>query len=229
MLAFALPQEGVPLALTARALAHELLPGDPRRLHHVAGAARVATFVAHRLKLKSADAVIAAAWLHDIGYSTDLVESGFHPLDGARYLRANGWPDGTVSLVAHHSHSRITAPFYGVADELSAIPEPPRLDGDILAFADVASGADGNGATIDRRLADQRGRHRSDTRIPDEARERRYRALSASAQAVMQALLDRHDRQSPHEAIGSGRRQTVLRTAAEDSSRSPRRDVPRSR
>lgn len=194
MLAFALPQEGIPLALTARALAHELLPDDPRRLHHVAGAARVATYVVHRLRLKTADAVIAAAWLHDIGYSADLIESGFHPLDGARYLRANGWPEGTVSLVAHHSHSRITAPFFGAAEELAGIPEPPALDGDILAFADIAAGVDGNGATIDRRLADQRERLRSNGLIPDEAHERRYRALSASAQAVMRALLARQAR-----------------------------------
>jgi hypothetical protein len=32
---------------------------------------------------------VAAAWLHDIGYAPAIAESGtgFHPLDGARYLR----------------------------------------------------------------------------------------------------------------------------------------------
>ena len=34
-----------------------------------------------------ADLLEAAAWLHDIGYAPSLVATGFHPLDGARYLR----------------------------------------------------------------------------------------------------------------------------------------------
>ena len=29
----------------------------------------------------------AAAWLHDIGYAPAVDDTGFHPLDGARYLR----------------------------------------------------------------------------------------------------------------------------------------------
>src|SRR5712691_3944912 len=37
-----------------------------------------------------ADQLEAAAWLHDIGYSPELAVTGFHPLDGARFLRAEG-------------------------------------------------------------------------------------------------------------------------------------------
>lgn len=194
MLAIALPQEGIPLAVTARALAHELLVSEPLRLHHVAGAARVATHVVHRLQLTSSDTVIAAAWLHDIGYATPLVTSGFHPLDGACYLHERGWPERTVSLVAHHSHSRLTAPFYGVADELSRLPVPPALDSDIVTFADLAAGVDGNGSTIEQHLADQRARHTSGSPVPFDAREKRFAALSASAQRVMKALLEREAR-----------------------------------
>ena len=41
-------------------------------------------------KLSLTDDLVAAAWLHDIGYAPELVETGFHPLDGARYLRREG-------------------------------------------------------------------------------------------------------------------------------------------
>jgi HD superfamily phosphodiesterase len=30
--------------------------------------------------------VVTAAWLHDIGLAPDLRDTGFHPLDGARFL-----------------------------------------------------------------------------------------------------------------------------------------------
>jgi hypothetical protein len=35
---------------------------------------------------KDGDLLVSAALLHDIGYAPDLAMTGFHPLDGARYL-----------------------------------------------------------------------------------------------------------------------------------------------
>jgi HD superfamily phosphodiesterase len=45
---------------------------------------------------QEAELLEAAAVLHAIGYSPDLAKTGFHPLDGARYLRdiatlTSGW------------------------------------------------------------------------------------------------------------------------------------------
>jgi HD superfamily phosphodiesterase len=34
--------------------------------------------------------LVAAAWLHDVGYSPRLHQTGFHPIDGARWLRSQG-------------------------------------------------------------------------------------------------------------------------------------------
>ncbi|MER6000845.1 HD domain-containing protein [Nonomuraea angiospora] len=51
-----------------------------------------------------ADILTAFAYLHDIRYAPDLVSTGFHPLDGARYLRDVHQADETLCrLVAHHS------------------------------------------------------------------------------------------------------------------------------
>lgn len=50
-----------------------------------------------------------AGVLHDLGYSSELVDVGFHPIDGARFLRSDGWDESIVNLVAHHSCAVIEA------------------------------------------------------------------------------------------------------------------------
>ena len=55
------------------------------------GVAGKAERVAVSLALSS-EVLVAAAWLHDIGYAPDIVATGFHPLDGARYLAGLGAP-----------------------------------------------------------------------------------------------------------------------------------------
>jgi HD superfamily phosphodiesterase len=78
----------------------------PRRWRHVRSVARRARWVAKQLALSDD---LEAAWLHDIGYAPDLVETGFHPLDGARYLRRTGLDGQVVSLVAYHSCAQVEA------------------------------------------------------------------------------------------------------------------------
>ena len=58
----------------------------PRRWAHVQGVARQAEHAASRLGCRDG-VLVAAAWLHDIGYAPGVKDTGFHPLDGARYLR----------------------------------------------------------------------------------------------------------------------------------------------
>ncbi|WP_349497869.1 HD domain-containing protein [Actinoallomurus iriomotensis] len=67
----------------ARDLARQLLERPlPRRWAHTQGVAGRAESLAGE-----ADLLAAAAWLHDIGYSPEVVDTGFHPLDGARRVR----------------------------------------------------------------------------------------------------------------------------------------------
>ena len=58
----------------------------PRRWKHSLGVADRARTIAPTLGA-DAELLEAAAVLHDIGYAPDLAKTGFHPLDGARYLR----------------------------------------------------------------------------------------------------------------------------------------------
>ena len=136
----------------AQALLQEPLP---RRWAHVRGVAARARSLAHFLGA-DADLVEAAAWLHDIGYAPGLAATGFHPLDGARYLRDTQHADALLGrLVAHHSCALIEADERGLADVLSREFEPPPdVLGSALTFCDMTTGPDGELVPVERRLAE---------------------------------------------------------------------------
>ncbi|MFD6150892.1 HD domain-containing protein [Streptomyces sp. NPDC060243] len=82
----------------------------PRRWAHVQGVARRARELRPILSESDADLLESAAFLHDIGYAPKLVDTGFHPLDGARFLRRQEHADErVVNLVAHHSCALLEA------------------------------------------------------------------------------------------------------------------------
>jgi HD superfamily phosphodiesterase len=93
----------------AAELAARILEENPERLHHSAAVASRARVLAITVAPSAVGTLVAAAWLHDIGYGSRALQSGFHPLDGALFLRGEGWPEGVCALVAHHSGSRFVA------------------------------------------------------------------------------------------------------------------------
>ncbi|MDY6997582.1 MAG: hypothetical protein SW019_13345, partial [Actinomycetota bacterium] len=109
------------------------------------------------------DALVAAAWLHDIGYLPELGSTGFHPLDGARYLRATDWPDPVCELVAHHSGSRYVARVRELDAELAAFVFTEDTASDVLTTADNTAMQDGTFIAVTARLADKRRRHPPDS------------------------------------------------------------------
>jgi hypothetical protein len=124
-----------------RRLAGERLGGLGARWKHVLAVGRMADALVGDGHL-SVD-VGCAAWLHDIGYSPPLAVTRFHPLDGARFLRAEGATKAVVALVAYHSGAMIEAEERGLAGELSAFLLPPELDLDALTLLDMSTGPDG--------------------------------------------------------------------------------------
>jgi HD superfamily phosphodiesterase len=105
-------------AAEARALARQHLdPALPGRWRHVQGVGARGAEIAVRLGLAD-DVLACAAWLHDIGYGPDLADTGFHPLDGARFLRRIGAGDCLARLVAHHSCAVYEARVRGLDREL---------------------------------------------------------------------------------------------------------------
>ncbi len=136
----------------------------PRRWRHVRSVARRARWVAKQLALS--EDLVVAAWLHDIGYAPDLTQTGFHPLDGARYLRHAGLDGQVVSLVAYHSCAQIEADVRGLGGELASefSPADSTLT-DALLYCDMTTGPDGDYVRPADRLVEIRGRYGPDHEV----------------------------------------------------------------
>lgn len=132
----------------------------PRRWAHTQGVARKARSLAPILG-DDADLLEAAAWLHDIGYSPQIAATGFHPLDGARYLRDVVHTDDIVCrLVAGHSCAIIEAEQRGLAEELSReFPPAEQSLRNALTYCDMTTTPDGEHVAVGSRLSEIRERY----------------------------------------------------------------------
>ncbi len=153
-----------PQAQHAHDVARSLLEAPlPRRWAHTRGVAARAETLGPILG-NDADLLHAAAWVHDIGYSPGIAATGFHPLDGARYLREVEHADPRLCrLVAHHSCACIEAEERGLADVLSA--EFPSEEDPLtspLIYCDMTTDPDGRHITYDERLAEILSRYGED-------------------------------------------------------------------
>jgi putative nucleotidyltransferase with HDIG domain len=140
----------------ARSVLEEPLP---RRWAHTQGVAAAARTLAPVLG-RHADLLTAAALLHDIGYAPALHDSGFHPLDGARYLRDIHAETIFCRLVAHHSCAMIEADERGLAADLirEFKPAPHHLT-DALIYCDMTAGPHGQPMTVEQRLTEIQARY----------------------------------------------------------------------
>ena len=134
-------------------MAELFLDDAPLRLAHVRAVGYRCSLLADSASAR--DLLESAGLLHDVGYAPELVECDFHPLDGARFLQAEGWDESVVNLVANHSCSAIEADLRGMGDVLRAeFPKDPALPHDELCFCDMTVGPRGQPMTVDERLAD---------------------------------------------------------------------------
>jgi hypothetical protein len=135
----------------ARDLAESCLGDMGDRWLHVQAVGRSAEELQAR-RLDVSDAVVMAAWLHDVGYGESVADTGFHPLDGARWLQEYGAPPGVVALVAHHSGARFEAEERGLADAFAQFPEPDPDQLDVLTLIDMSTSPAGKRVAVSERL-----------------------------------------------------------------------------
>jgi hypothetical protein len=173
----------------AKSQAEDLMAPLGDRWRHVQAVADQARRVDLDLADEDRDALVAAAYLHDIGYAPSLHRLGFHPVDGARFLRDHGH-ERLACLVAHHSGARFEAEERGLLQELAAFPveDGPVLDA--LTFADMTIGPAGEAVTLEERVGEILGRYPPDDPV--------HRAIRR-AHPLLQAAVDRTLRR-----LGSG-------------------------
>jgi hypothetical protein len=155
----------------ARELAESCLRDMGGRWLHVQAVGRWAEELQRR-GLDVSDAVVVAAWLHDVGYGESVVDTGFPPIDGARWLADQGAPPGVVALVAYHSGARYKAEERGLADALAQFSEPDPDELDLLTLIDMSTGPTGVRVAVNERLAEILKRYPSDDPV--------HRAVSRS-------------------------------------------------
>lgn len=165
--------------LTTRALR-----GLPKRMAHSLRAGVHAQRVRATVSAADADLLVSAALLHDVGYSPALVQTGFHPIDGANFLVSMGAPIRLAALVAHHSEVRFLAAATGLSAELSKFPREEGPVADALAYADMTAGPDGAPMTVEERLDDIAARHADEDPELLAARLARVPYLLAATQRV---------------------------------------------
>lgn len=179
-------QDGVPLPGWARHTAEQLLAQElPRRWAHTQGVARRAEQVARFMPPDDRPVLVAAAWLHDIGYASGLTDTGLHSLDGARFLARQGVPPRVCALVAHHSGAAAVANLLGLADELATFPDECGLIRDALWYSDMTTDPDGHPITVSERLTEIQRRRGPDDPV--------VRALSTNVDERVAAVRRIHD------------------------------------
>lgn len=184
-------EDVVDLVRAAESDAERLLRSLERRWAHVSAVGRRSEAIEDAVPV-----VAAAAWLHDVGYSPELVVTGLHALDGALWCRDQGYPAEVVSLVAHHTGARFEAAERGLTKELARIPEPSSLQLDLLNYMDLTTGPGGEDVSARERVQEILAR---------------YEPESAVHRAVVR---------SRHDLIDSARRGAGLVNQYEQSDRS---------
>ena len=143
----------------AEALAERLLAEAlPDRWAHSRGVGLKAREL-RQLAGEHADVLEAGAFLHDIGYAPSVRVTGFHPLDGARYLRdETDVPTLVCTLVANHTCAVVEAQGRGLDGPLTAefpvgeAPEPELVAA--ITYCDLSVGPRGTATDAESRIAE---------------------------------------------------------------------------
>lgn len=169
-----------PARRVAEALARDLLAPLGNRYRHTVRVAARAAELAPAVPADDRELLVVAAWWHDLGYAPDLVQTGFHPIDGARYLAAKGHSPRLCGLVAHHSAATFEAKERGLEAELAEWPREEGPVPDALWTADMTTGPRGECFEYAERLAEILARYDQDSIVG--------RAMSRAQPAIRAAI-----------------------------------------
>jgi hypothetical protein len=172
-----------PAVVRAQSTAKEMLGGIVDRWLHVAEVGSRALQIGTALPEPDRTALVAAAYLHDIGYAPSIVVTGLHQLDGAVWLLGKGIEQRVCNLVAHHSAARYEAEERGRCTEMEGFELEEGLVTDLLVFLDMTTGPRGELINLSQRLDDIVRRYPD----PDPVHRATVRAQSSLAASVQRA------------------------------------------
>lgn len=158
-----------------------------KRWRHTLGVVKQARFVGQAFEEKDRLYLIAAAYLHDIGYAPSLQKTGFHPLDGATYVREIFGNERLASLVAYHSEAQIEAQLRGYASALDRFPREHSAVADALTYCDMTTSPTGKSITFEERITDILSRY-SETSIVAQSIQQAKPSLLADVEHIQQML-----------------------------------------
>jgi hypothetical protein len=165
---------------------------------------------------KDAELLAMSAYLHDIGYAPDLIDVGFHPIDGARYLRdVHGADELLCRLVAHHTCAEIEAGDRGLLSILRG--EFPKQRPDLveaLTYCDMTTSPDGVPVEAVDRLAEIRQRYGPDDVVTA--------VLAKAAPCMMAAVHAVQDRM----ALADVRTDGTMKVVVDPQSHRPIHGIP---
>lgn len=165
----------------AQQLAGQLVGMMRPRWDHLRAVGRVTEELTSRLGLP--ERVATAAWLHDIGYGPEIAVTGFHPLDGARFLISQGVPGEVVRLVAWHTGAGYEASERGLLGQLEEIAQPAPAELDALTMIDLGTGPRGEAVLDVDRIAEILSRYGDGHPVHDAVTASRDSLLASSARA----------------------------------------------
>ncbi|MBN9738728.1 MULTISPECIES: HD domain-containing protein [unclassified Pseudonocardia] len=174
-----------PTAGEARHLARQLLEPLHRRWAHVQAVAEKARELTPAVTEDDRELLVVAAWLHDIGYSPAVRDTGSHQIDGAAHLEREGYPERLCALVAHHSAASYEVAERGLGDRLARWERERSPVADALWTADMTTGPAGQRMSYPERLDEILERYEPDSAVA--------RAMTA-ARTSIEAAIDRTTR-----------------------------------
>jgi len=142
----------------AERVSRRLLAPLGMRWRHTVGVAERARMVGEAMDPDEAELLLAAAYVHDVGYAPELAKTGFHPVDGARFVRGSGH-ERLSGLVAYHSGAAAESIERGLEGELAEFVDERSIVSRALTYCDLTTDSDGLPAEPVERLAEIRERY----------------------------------------------------------------------
>jgi HD superfamily phosphodiesterase len=157
---------------------------------HVQGVVEQALRVGEIFDEEERSYLIAAAYVHDIGYAPELKQTGLHSIDGARWLRSHS-QERLASLTAYHSGTWFQAQLHGFLPDLEQFPREQSMLADALDYCDMTTGPAGARISFEERIQDILVRY-PEPHIVAKATHQAKPSLSQAVKRIQQKL-DEHE------------------------------------